>query len=242
MDNSPITGRRSVWDLARFSTIFLYIVVTGLFAAGVIILGEDILQHIDTVEQWVTDMGPWALPVFVLLYAALCTIFVPDMVLGIIAGTTLGFTRGVIAATLGSLIGAALQYALSRRLLKSTVNRFLSSRPALAAIQVAVKKQEFRLQFLIRLTPLNRSLTNYTLGACDVGFLRFIVACVGFLPSLILEVYIGYTGKQMVEMASQPARTASPQEIVLIVGLAAAVVVMVVISRTARRAVEAAEA
>ncbi len=233
------SGEKVLWTWARIATVLLYVAVAGVIAAGVFVLGEDIMRHFDRIEAWIKHSGPWALVIFVLLYAVLCTFFVPDTVLGIAAGTIFGFTHGLLAALLGSLLGAVLQYALARRLLRPTVERFILTKPALAAIQVAVLQQEFRLQLLIRLTPLNRTLTNYMLGAAGVGFARFIAACVGFIPMLCLEVYFGYAGKQMAEVTSQAGHTGALHDVMLFVGLAVAIIVMVIISRMARRAVEA---
>jgi uncharacterized membrane protein YdjX (TVP38/TMEM64 family) len=242
-DRNVVTSNgKSLWNLSRIATVSLYVFDAGLIAMAVFVLGEDIMLHFDDIENWIKNLGPWAFVIFALLYAVLGSVFVPDTVLGIAAGTMFGFTHGLLAATLGSLLGAVLQYALSRRLLRPTVERFVSSRPALAAIQLAVLQQEFRLQFLIRLTPLNRTLTNYMLGAAGVGFLRFIAACVGFMPILCLEVYFGYAGKQMAGMSSATGHTTAIQDVMLFVGLAAAIIVMVIISRMARRAVEAAAA
>jgi uncharacterized membrane protein YdjX (TVP38/TMEM64 family) len=238
--NLATSNGKSLWNLSRIATVSLYIFDAGLIAAAVFVLGEDLMLHFDTIEEWISNSGPWATVIFVVLYAALGSVFVPDTVLGIAAGTMFGFTHGLLAATLGSLLGAVLQYSLARRLLRPTVETFISSRPALAAIQLAVLQQEFRLQFLIRLTPLNRTLTNYMLGAAGVGFIRFIAACVGFMPILCLEVYFGYAGKQMAGMTSTPGHTAALHDVMLFAGLVAAIIVMIIISRMARRAVEAA--
>lgn len=237
-DHIETPEERRLWTLSRVATVSLYIVVAALVAAGVFVLGEELVRHFQDIENWIRDSGPWALVIFVLLYAGLGAFFVPDTVLGIAAGTIFGFTQGLAAALLGSLLGAVLQYALARRILRRTVERFILSKPALAALQTAVLQQEFRLQLLIRLTPLNRTLTNYMLGAAGVGFLRFVAACVGFLPTLSLEVYFGYAGKHMVGVTSQPGHATALHDATMFAGLAVAVIVMVLISRMARRAVE----
>jgi uncharacterized membrane protein YdjX (TVP38/TMEM64 family) len=226
--DSELSAEKTLWSLSKIATVSLYIIVAGCIAAGVFVLGEDIMRHVQGIEV-----------IFVLLYAVLGSLFVPDTILGIAAGSMFGFTHGLLAAALGSLAGAILQYALARRLLRPTVETFIRSKPALAALQVAVLQQEFRLQLLIRLTPLNRTLTNYMLGAAGVGFVRFIAACVGFLPTLCLEVYFGYAGKQMVGVTSQPGHAAALHDVIMIAGLVVAIIVMVIISRMARRAVEA---
>jgi uncharacterized membrane protein YdjX (TVP38/TMEM64 family) len=237
--DSELSAEKTLWSLSKIATVSLYIIVAGCIAAGVFVLGEDIMRHVQGIEDWIKDSGPWALVIFVLLYAVLGSLFVPDTILGIAAGSMFGFTHGLLAAALGSLAGAILQYALARRLLRPTVETFIRSKPALAALQVAVLQQEFRLQLLIRLTPLNRTLTNYMLGAAGVGFVRFIAACAGFLPTLCLEVYFGYAGKQMVGVTSQPGHAAALHDVIMIAGLVVAIIVMVIISRMARRAVEA---
>jgi uncharacterized membrane protein YdjX (TVP38/TMEM64 family) len=239
IDESGIANERKLWTLSRVATVSLYIVIAVLMAFGVFVLGEDIMRHVEDIENWIKHLGPWAFLIFVVLYALLSTLFVPDTLLGIAAGTMFGFRLGLLAAVLGSLLGAILQYALAHRLLRPTVTRFIRSKPALVALQAAVLQQEFRLQFLIRLTPLNRTLTNYMLGAAGVGFLRFVAACVGFLPTLCLEVYFGYAGKQMVGVSSQPGHEAALHDVVMVAGLVVAIIVMVLISRMARRAVEA---
>ena len=233
------SDEKALWSLSRVATVCLYIAVALLVAIGVFILGEDLVRHFDEIEQWIRDLGPWALVIFVLLYAILGTFFVPDTVLGIAAGTVFGFSQGLLAATLGSLCGAILQFALARRLLRPTVAKFINTKPALVALQTAVQQQEFRLQLLIRLTPLNRTLTNYMLGAAGVGFFRFLAACIGFLPTLCLEVYFGYAGKQMVGVTTEPGHVAALHDALMVAGLVVAIVVMVLISRMARRAVEA---
>jgi uncharacterized membrane protein YdjX (TVP38/TMEM64 family) len=230
----------ALWARARVETVLSYAVAGGALVAGILILGDEIGRHIDHLEAWVTGLEPWAPMVFVVLYAVLSSLFVPDVLLGIVAGASFGFARGVTAVAAGSLAGATLQYALSRHLLKQRIDRFVLSRPALVAIRVAVRQQELRLQLLIRLTPLNRALTSYVLGAVGVGFTRFAAACVALLPSLCLEVYFGYAGKHLARIAGREEHTVVLRDVMLVAGLVVAAVAMVVVSRKARRAVEAA--
>lgn len=231
---------QTLWRIGRIETVLIYVVAAVFLVATVVILGHEAKRHINDFERWIVGLGPWALIVFVLLYALLSSAFVPDTALGIIAGATFGFGQGIAVAVSGSLLGAMFQYAMSRRLLKPVIDRALASKPALAATQAAVLEQQLRLQLLIRLTPLNRALTSYVLSAAGVGFTRFLAACVGLLPSLCLEVYFGYAGKHLAKAASEPHHTVILHDIVLVAGLVVAITVMVLVSRTARRAVEAA--
>jgi uncharacterized membrane protein YdjX (TVP38/TMEM64 family) len=229
---------KALWRRARVGTILCYAVAGGTVAAGVILLGDEMGRHLDRFEAWIAGLGPWAPAAFVLLYMMLGSFFVPDVLLGIVAGASFGFARGLAVVAAGSVAGATLQYALSRRLFKPVIDRFLASRPALAAIQTAVRQQQFKLQLIIRLTPLNRALTSYVLGATGVEFAGFAAACVALLPSLCLEVYIGYAGKHVARMTTQSGHAL--HDVMLIAGLAMAIAGMMVISQAARRALDAA--
>jgi uncharacterized membrane protein YdjX (TVP38/TMEM64 family) len=138
----------------------------------------------------------------------------------------------------GSLGGSTLQYVLGRRLFTRSVDSFLVSQPALAAVLTAVRQRPLRLQLLIRLTPLNSAVTSYALGAIGVGFSRFAVACLALLPSLSLEVYFGYAGKHLARMAGRPGRSLGLHDLMLMAGLVVAIATMIVVSMTARKALE----
>jgi uncharacterized membrane protein YdjX (TVP38/TMEM64 family) len=56
---------------------------------------------------------------------------------------------------------------------------------SLATITRAVKGDEFRLQMLVRLTPLNPASVNYLLGAAGVRFSGFLVACLYSGPQIL---------------------------------------------------------
>lgn len=228
---------KNLWDNGRTEMLVTYGVTTLLILIAVIIIGDQIVIHMDAFEQWIESLGVWAWIIFVSICVLLNSVLFPHTVLGIIAGATFGFTRGLLAVACAGFVNAVLQYLMSRHLLKPVIDRMLASRPALLAVQHAVLKQQLRLQLLIRLTPLNNSLTSYVLGAAGVRFGYFLFACIGMLPDLCIEVYFGYAGKHLATV-SQGEHTTLLHDAVLIAGGLAAVIVMVLISRTARRAVE----
>ena len=106
----------------------------------------------------------------------------------------------------------------------------------MAAIQRAVSRDEFRLQVLLRLTPLNPATISYLLGAAGVRFSGFLIACLALTPYLAIEVYFGHVGKHAAKLAGS-ARTAHLHDLAIIGGLAVCVAVMVLVSRMARKAV-----
>jgi len=214
-----------------------YLVVGVLLIIAIIVVGHAIEHHIHAIETWIAELGPWGLLAFIGLFIVTTSFLVPDTVLCIIAGALFGLYWGVAAVLAGSLLAAAMQFALSHKLLRSRIQRMLAARPALAAIQRAVARDEFRLQVLVRLTPLNPATISYLLGAAGFRFSWFLIACLALTPNLMIEVYCGQVGKQAAMLAGSDARTAHLHDLAMVGGLMLSVAVMLFISRIARKAV-----
>jgi uncharacterized membrane protein YdjX (TVP38/TMEM64 family) len=214
-----------------------YLLVGLLLIVAIVVGGREIGHHINAIESWITKLGPWGVLAFVGLFTLTTSFLLPDTVLCIIAGALFGLGWGVGAVLAGSVLAGTMQYMLSRKLLRERIERMLASRPSLAAIQRAVSRDEFRLQVLLRLTPLNPATISYLLGAAGVRFSGFLIACLALTPNLAIEVYFGHVGKHAARLVGSDARTANLHDLAIIGGLAVCVTVMVLISRIARKAV-----
>ncbi len=238
----PPEPLEELWSRARLALLAPYLLAGGALLAGILALGAEIGHHLQGIDAWIIGLGPVAVLAFILLYAVLSSVFVPDILFGIVAGASFGFPRGLAAVAAGAVAGAALQYGLSRFFFRQRIEGFVAGRPSLRVIMHAVRSDELRLQLLIRLTPLNRALTSYLLGAAGVRFGGFVATCLVLLPSLCLEVYAGYAGRHLARMAGRTHRAVVLEDLAIVAGLAAAVAVMVLVSRAARRALDAAAA
>lgn len=214
-----------------------YLVVGLLLIVAIVSMGREIEHHINAIESWITKLGPWGVLAFVGLFALTTSFLLPDTVLCIIAGALFGMFWGVAAVLAGSVLAGAMQFALSHKLLRARIQRTLAARPSLAAIQRAVSRDEFRLQVLLRLTPLNPATISYLLGAAGVRFSGFMIAFLALTPNLVIEVYFGHVGKHAARLAGSNARTAHLHDLAIIGGFVVCVAVMVLVSRMARRAV-----
>lgn len=231
------TSVRRLLARSQSRTLFSFLAVALLLLAAVLVLAREIEHHLLALESWIERLGPWGILAFVFLFALAMSLLLPESVMCIAAGALFGLARGVAAVMAGSLLGAALQYALSRRLLRARIERSLAARESLAAIQRAVLHDEIRLQLLLRLTPLNPATVNYLLGAAGVRFSGFLVGCLAMIPSLFLEVYLGHAGKHLARLAGGNARTTILHDVTILVGFAVALVVTIFVSRQARKAV-----
>ena len=222
---------------ATSRTALLYLALGALLIVAVIVAGREIEQHINAIESWLAGIGPWGIVAFIGLFVVTTSFLGPDTVLCLIAGALFGLYWGIAAVLVSNLLAAPLQFALAHKLLRSPIQRMLAKRPSLAAIQGAVVRDAFRLQVLLRLTPLNPATISYLLGAAGVRFAGFIVACLASSPNLMIEVYFGYAGKQAAMLAGGKTNATHLHDLAIIGGFVACVVVMIVLSRMARKAV-----
>jgi len=229
---------RRLWGGDRIRSLIPYAIFVVLLIIAIIALGEEIEHHISLIEVWISDLGLFGVLAYIVLFVLLTSVFLPDTIMGIIAGALFGLRFGIIAVFAGALAGSAFQYWLSRRLLKGRIERMVASRPNLKSIQLALRQQEFRLQLLLRLTPISPVMTSYLLGVSGVRFSGFLIACVGLLPTFFLEVYFGYAGRHIARMAGRNELAIVMHDILVIGGLFLAAIVIFLVSRMARHAIE----
>jgi uncharacterized membrane protein YdjX (TVP38/TMEM64 family) len=213
-------------------------VAAGLSLIVLIVVGgREVRHHIQAIDVWIHSLGPWGPVAFVGLFVLATSLLVPDSVLCIIAGALFGLGWGVAAVLTGSVLAGALQFALAHKLFRARIQRALAARPSLALIQRAVRRDEFRLQVLLRLTPLNPATISYLLGAAGVRFSGFLIASLAVAPALVVEVYFGRVGRHTAQLAGTDLRTAHLHDLAIIGGLAVCVAAMFFLSRMARKVV-----
>jgi uncharacterized membrane protein YdjX (TVP38/TMEM64 family) len=218
-------------------SVLVYLAVGALLIVAVIAAGHNIEHNLEAIQTWLAGFGPWGIAAFVGLFVVTTSLLVPDTLLCIIAGALFGLYWGIAAVVAGNLLAAAVQFTLAHKLLRSPIQRMLARRPSLAAIERAVHRNAFRLQVLVRLTPLNPATISYLLGAAGVRFAGFIVASLASSPNLMIEVYFGYAGKHAAMLAGGEASAARLHDLAIIGGLVLSVAVMIFLSRIARNAV-----
>ena len=234
-----MSAEQRFWRQLTIRAALPYVVVAVLLAVAVAVLGQEIRVHLATLEDWIERCGVWGPIVYVGLFIVLASVFVPDTLLAIIAGVLFGIGWGAVVVIAGGLLGAWLQYGLALRLLKTPLERAMAKRVGLRSIVGALHGRELRMQILLRLTPLSPPLVSYLMGVAGVRFDRFAVACLVMIPSLFVEVYFGYAGRHVASMAGrETGPTVLLRDGLILGGLAGLIVVMVLVGRAARRAIQ----
>lgn len=200
----------------------------------VLILGREAGHHVLALETWIADLGAAGRAVFIALMVVCTSLLIPESLFGIAAGALFGVRVGFLTLVAANAIAAVIQYALARRLLRGRIQRALATRPQLAAVQRAVLKDETRLQLLLRLTPLNAASLSYVFGAAGVRLTGFLFACLGLVPHILLEVYLGHAGQRLTLDGGIPPAHSLAHEAVTFGGLLVSAIVVFIVSRIAR--------
>ncbi len=215
---------------------WLRFVIGGGLLLAAVGLGQYFGHHLPAFERWVQSHGITGFVVFVLALVVCTSLFVPDTIFAVAAGVLFGLVWGTILVVVGSLLTAGLDFAISRHLLRARVRRWLEQRPKFAAIERAVAREGLRLQFLLRLTPVHPVTVSYVLGAGPTRFGTFMVAALGLIPALFVEVYFGYAAKHVAGVAGQVGEHSPLHTVLTIAGLVLCAGLLAHVVRLARRA------
>lgn len=211
------------------------ILVGALALLLVLVRALPVLDWFGVVTGRLEELGVAGGLLYVLVYAALACVFVPGSVMSMVAGATWGLSWGVAiilpAATLATVIAAWL----GRTMLRDLAERIMARYPMLAALDRVFGANALRFVTLLRLSPvLPFAASNYGLGTTSAPMGAIAAGTfVGLLPITVVWVYLGtLVGEAALTGAvpESPLRTA-----LLVGGLAATVLIVVLLGRMARR-------
>lgn len=223
--------RSNLAPLARILVVVAIVVALMVFGRGVV----DVVPRF---AQWVDGLGAWGPVAFVVGYAAAVVAFVPGSVLTLAAGAIFGLVEGTLLVLVGATLGSTAAFLLARTVARDAVARRIEGDARFAAIDRAIGREGFRITLLLRLSPVFPfSLLNYVLGLTRVGLRDYVTASVGMIPGTLLYVYSGRLAGELATLAggAAPPRGAGYWAVVTL-GFAATILVTVIVTRIARRA------
>lgn len=230
-DKRVDTGTRKLW-----------VNVVSRLAAGALILillfwiSQDAGEEIKAFEAWIKDMGMLAPFMFIVAVVILTSVLFPATPLAAVAGAVFGLGWGVLIMFTAGILTAVLDYQLANKLFRERVNSALQRHPKLLAIQhAAQQKNGLRLQFMLRLTPINSAMVNYVLGASGVRFPPYLLATVGLLPGSFMDVFFGHLAKHVATTAANVNPHSTLHLVMTIGGFIVCVAIMLAITRMAKR-------
>ena len=186
----------------------------------------------------ITNLGPWAPVVFVLVYIVAALTLAPAFFLTVAAGAMFGVFRGSILVFIGASLGASAVYAVASPLADSRWLRRITTNARVAAVRAAIVGDGAWIMFLLRLSPLVPfTPLNYALALSGVPYRDFVIALFGMVPSIVMYTYYGKVVGDVAALAAGVSPPRGPVYYVFtITGLVAIAVTTTLISRAARRA------
>lgn len=204
-------------------------------------LGPQLGTEIVALEQWIARQGVWGPVMFAGAIVLLTLVFIPDSLMAAAAGALFGMALGVATTIVGVVTAQCIAFGLSRHFLHDRVHNALSDRPKLLAIEQAANREGLRLQFLLRLTPLNPVAVSHVIGITRVRFRSFLIACVGLIPGLFVEVYLGYTAKHLLKVSGHVSEHSTLHTVLTVSGLLVCMLLLAYVTRLARNALAESE-
>ena len=219
--------------------LLLLLGLIALFAAAAYFL---------PVAEWTTSLaerarrtGGLGVGLFFVAYVVATVAFLPGSILTLAAGFAYGPLWGLAIVSPASVAGATAAFLLGRTLLRDWAVRKTRGSPQLRAIQSAVDREGFKLILLLRLSPLIPfNVLNYALSLSNVRLGTYVVAsAIGMLPATALYVYLGSLAPTAAQLSAAGKAGGSSRTLLYAAGLAATIAVVSIVTRSARRALQA---
>lgn len=198
-------------------------------------MAEWLLQ----IVEWARESGAAGILGFSAVYILATLLMLPGFVLTLGAGFIYGPLWGTALVSPVSVVSASLAFLSGRFLARNWVSKRVSGSRRFAAIDEAIGSSGFTIVALLRLSPIVPfNLLNYSLGLTKIPFQNYVLASfLGMLPATFLYVYLGSLVTNASELLSGSRQEATVWQSVLYYGgLAATLLVTVVITRIARKA------
>ena len=191
--------------------------------------------------EWVRAAGAAGVAAFAAVYVAATLLLLPGSALTAGAGFAYGPLWGTLLVSPVSVLAASLAFVLGRTVARGWVARRMAAAPRFAAVDQAIGESGLKIVLLLRLSPLFPfNLLNYGLGLTRVSFRDYVLGSfLGMLPGTALYVYLGSLVTSASELLS--GRSSGPGaagQALYWVGLGATMVVTVLVTRIARRALD----
>ncbi|MCI0650437.1 MAG: TVP38/TMEM64 family protein [Planctomycetes bacterium] len=229
-------------ETSKAAKVLKLILILALAGGLIYFVGATFAQYFDDFKTYVAGLGAWGPVVFIAAYALGAILWVPGAALTLLAGAIFGVLQGTGFVFIASTTAAIVSFLIARHLMRGVMERKIAGNARFSAIDQAIGQQGFKIAFLLRLSPVFPFvLLNYALGLTKIRLRDFALASFGTLPGTLLYVYLGSAAGDAV-LASGGMPTADMEStskwILKGVGLLATLVVTVIITRIARKALK----
>lgn len=217
------------------------LIVAGLaIVAAVLVASSQIpwRESFRKLFEWIESLGVFGPILFILVYIAACVLFIPGSPLTLGAGIVFGVLRGTVFVMIGATLGATAAFLTGRYLARNWVAARIAGNSRFKAIDDAVAREGWKIVGLTRLSPvLPFTLLNYAFGVTHVSLRDyFFASLIGMLPGTLMYVYAGSLLGDVGSLGTPNRSRTTPEWALYTAGLVATIVVTVLVTRLARKA------
>lgn len=196
-------------------------------------------DHIGEAFDWVRAHGLIGALVVGAVYAVATVAMIPGSIATLAIGAIYGPWIGLAVVSPASVIGATAAFLLGRGVFRPAIEKKMSASAKFDSLQRAIAAQGFKILVLVRLSPIFPfALINYAFGLTRISLRNYVLGSfVGMLPGTLLYVYLGSAVGDVSQLVNDGVQDAgNSSDLFFYLGLAATLVVTIVISKIAKQA------
>lgn len=234
---APMSDPSSTWAKKVLSSL-KWILKIGAVAGIVLVaiyLGRNLEHELMAFDQWIKSQGAWAPLLFTMVVVTLPLIAFPTDLITFSAGALFGLWPGLFYSCVGLVASASIAYVIGRYLARNTMNRWFKRHPKFNAAHHALKENESKVMFLLRMTPLPFAPLNYFFGASQVPYKTYLITISGTFSTIFAGVYFGYLAQHITKLAGKTSHHTLIHEILIFSGFVFTVIALAYITYLARK-------
>ena len=146
----------------------------------------------EVIRHYILGFGPWALTVFVGLYALNTVSLLPPIgIMSLAAGFIFGPFLGSVGIMLGAFLGTSTTFFISRIFGGGFVEKITKGNAKAVEFQEKLNQKGFVTILLVRLIPLIPwEVVNYAAGLSKIKYKDFIFATlIGIFPAVLIQTF-----------------------------------------------------
>jgi len=225
----------AAWDEAEDMTRVLLLLLIASAVSAVLWLPTERLPELG---EWLQGQGLAGALLIGAGYAAATVLMIPGSLITLVIGAVYGPWMGLALVSPASVLGATLAFLLGRGAFRPAIDRRMAGSARFQALQAAMAKEGLKILTLVRLSPVFPfTVVNYAFGLTRIPLRHYVLGSfVGMLPGTLMYVYLGSTVGDLADLGAGAPEGGAAGAALKWLGLAATVVVTVLITRTAKRA------
>lgn len=200
---------------------------------------DSIISWLSASQDYFQHLGWLGLLLFAAVMCAVQLTLAPLSPLAMTAGLIFGLGRGLIAVVIGTAAGVAVNFLIARYVARGYVAKRFGRSEKFRVIDAAIGREGWKIVALLRLCPIPFGLSNFCYGLTAIRFWPyFFASVVGIIPGNFVFTWMGASAHEGLDALAGGSRPHQPVEYALMfLGVAAAFVALMYISRIARAAV-----